>query len=169
MVSVNTKTKYKTLAIYCTAVGILYLIYGVIEFTNGFITWWTPSELNIQFGVKISEDVYIPNTMADPFAGLVLIIVGSIILRTAKHVWNENTESWGFATVSLLLAGAVAVLSISIITADCLDAYYPLLWGGEPNDLWNFLGDPWSLNPGLVLFPLTIPLFDIYRKAKLDI
>jgi len=145
----------RCLALHAVLVGLLYALYGLLELANGVVNWWTPFSLDLQLGVKVAGAV-VPYAMSDPFSGLALLVTGLVFLRGAGPIARGEAEAWGYATVALLLSGTVAAVSLLVAAADALDAYYPLLWGSEPRGDWSPLRDPWLLNPGLLLSPLTL-------------
>lgn len=162
----DSKSKYSLLSVYSSIISLLYLIYGIIEVVNGAVSWWLPwiGELNVQIGVPVTINeftLYVPNSMSDPFAGLVLIILSTIFLRAALKLRKVEVEAWSFTVVGLLLSGILAGLDLLIIFADFLDSYYPIIFGGEAAE-WAILTDEWFMNPMFVLFILAIPLIKVY-------
>ena len=145
---------------YSMFVGALYILYGIIEVIDGAITWWTPMEINVQLGIPF-YGTYLPRAVSDPFFGFVMLVIGSIFVLGGRVLAERLDEGWAFVTMALLLSGAVAVLSILIVGANWLDSSYPSLWGEQVE--WSILDDGWALNPGLVLFPLALPLLKVYR------
>ena len=163
------------LIIYLLIVGILYLVYGFLEFIKGVIAWWLPwikfpvAELSatIRFNnIRLN----IPNLIADPFAGLVLIFTSLVYFRAVTYFRENKIDGWGFLIVGVILSVALAFLNILIVLADAIEAYYPLLWGQKPNESWNILTDEWMFNPMMILGVLILPLIkeclNWYRKSK---
>jgi len=150
---------------YSFFVGLLYVIYGALEVINGAVAWWTPLELNLQLGLPFYGE-FLPKAVSDPFFGFVMLVLGSIFILGGKRSLEGLEEGWGPITVALLLSGALAVLSLLVIGADWLDSTYPVLFGEEAGE-WSILAEDWALNPGLILFPLALPLIKVYRAGRM--
>ena len=162
-------------AAYSAAVAVLYLAYGLYEFIVGATSWWMPwirlPELQLGFPLYANVDreivaVYVPKVIVDPFAGLVLLVVSLVFAKASVSLFRKRVDGWSFTTVGLLLAGALFVLNVLIVLADWMDAYYPLLWSGEPNSAWSILTDDWMFNPMMILFVLALPLTAVYLKKE---
>ena len=128
------------------------------------VAWWIPriKEYEIQLGVRIGG-TYIPNAFPDPFSGIALIIIGAIFARSV-YLSEKNPElSDGFLFVGWILALLMLILNLVVLAADILDAYYPLLWGGEIEEPWTLESDPWGISPHLILGVIAVP---IYWKIK---
>ncbi|NIA10627.1 MAG: hypothetical protein GWP10_13095 [Nitrospiraceae bacterium] len=149
--------------IYILIISLLYLIYGIIQFYNGLVSWWIPwLGGNIQPGFNIL-DTYIPNTFPDVFSGFILIIVGALLIRAIYLNYINDERSFGFLFVGWLLAMVLMVLNLLVIFADMLDAYYPLVWGESIEEGWTLAGDTWGIAPHLILGLLLLPF---YPKMK---
>ena len=145
---------------YILIMGILYLVYGILQVYNGLASSWIPwLPGNLQLGIPILG-TYIPNTFPDFFSGLVLLTVGAILVKAVNL--RSGSKAYGFLFVGWLMAVILLTLNILIVSADILDAYYPLLWGGDVAG-WSLAEDPWGIGPHLVLGLLLLPL---YPKMK---
>ena len=144
--------------VYIIVISILYLIYGALQFYNGIVDWWLPwlgSEVQLGFRVL---DTYIPNVFPDPFSGLSLMIIGSLLIRAVQLSRSNYVKGLGFLFVGWLLGMILMALNISVIFADVLDAYYPLVWG-ESVEGWTLASDPWGIAPHLLIGILIIPIY----------
>ncbi|HDI31404.1 MAG TPA: hypothetical protein ENF80_01165 [Thermofilum sp.] len=145
--------------LYCGALlGLLYVIYGVLQVYNGVVSWWFGSDKLMQLGVKVFE-THVPNTFPDPFSGLTLITIGLLFLAALYHSMRGFTRYKGYLFAAWLLAVTVLVLNVVEICASFLDAYYPLLYGGTPNFEWSLAVDAWGIAPHLLLGVLALPLY----------
>ena len=150
--------------ILASIVSILYPVYGAIQFYKGAVAWWFPwmGGEEIQLGVRVGE-AYIPNAFPDPFSGIILIIIGAIFARSFYLSGRNPKLSEGFLLVGWILALLMLILNLVVLAADILDAYYPLLWGGEIEEPWTLGSDPWGISPHLILGLIAAP---IYPKIK---
>ena len=150
--------------ILASILSILYPIYGAIQFYKGAVAWWFPwiGGGEIQLGVKVGES-YIPNTFPDPFSGIILIVVGVVFARSIYLSKRNPGLADGFLFMGWILALLMLILNLVVLAADILDAYYPLLWGGEIEEPWTLESDPWGISPHLILGVIAAP---IYPKIK---
>ncbi len=155
-------SKYKALGAYSALVGALYCLYGILDLANGTLAWWTPyGNPNWQVGLKVGGS-YVPLAVADPFLGLVLLIVGIVFIRGSRHLWRRSPEAWGYAAISLILAGAIAGMCVLISVANAIGAYYPLLFGEEAG---TWTGE-WILNAATLLSPLALPFLLLVKERE---
>ncbi len=146
-------------AVYYGAIlGLLYIVYGIVQLYNGAANWWLGREELLQLGVRVLGTC-VPNAFPDPFSGLALITVGLLVLASLHHYTRRNAKYVGYLFAAWLLSTMMLALNVVEIVASILDAYYPLLYGGEPNYEWNIASDPWGVAPHLVLGLLSLPLY----------
>jgi len=146
-------------AVYYGAVlGLLYIVYGIIQLYNGVASWWLRREELMQLGVR-ALGTCIPNAFPDPFSGMALVTVGLLFLVSLYHCARGNAKHMGYLFAAWLLSMVMLALNVVEIIASILDAYYPLLYGGEPNYEWSLALDPWGMAPHLVLGLLSLPLY----------
>ena len=149
--------------IYILIISLLYLIYGIIQFYNGLISWWMPwLGKNIQLGLNVF-DTHIPNTFPDVFSGFVLIIIGALLMRGVYLSYINDKKSFSFLFVGWLLGIILMILNLLVIFANILDIYYPLVWGESIEEGWTLAGDAWGIAPHLILGLLLLPF---YPKMK---
>jgi len=146
-------------AVYYGAVlGLLYIVYGIVQLYNGAANWWLGREELLQLGIR-AFGTYIPNAFPDPFSGLALVTVGLLFLDSLYHYTRGNMKYVGYLFAAWLLSIVMLTLNVVEIVAIILDAYYPLLYGVEPNYEWSLASDPWGVAPHLVLGLLSLPLY----------
>ena len=159
MESIKIEKLEKGAWIYMLVISFLYLIYGVIQFYNGLVSWWLPwLGGNIQLGIHVF-DAYIPNAFPDAFSGLVLATIGAILLRALYLSYINDKDFYGYLFVGWLLAVVLMSLNILVIFADVLDVYYPLIWGEGIEEGWSLAGDAWGIAPHLILGILLLPFY----------
>ena len=156
----------KNIQYYETFLGLLYILYGILQVYNGVTNWWLQGEKQIQLGIKIFE-VWVPNTFPDPFSGFTLITTGLLFLVAVYYSKQGFTKYIGYLFVAWLLAMIMLTLNIIEIIASFLDAYYPLLYSEKPNFEWNLSTDTWGIAPHFILGLLSSPLyFDLSNFIK---
>ena len=154
---------YKNYYLLVAIGAILYLFYGLIQLYNGVISWWFPwIGRNIQVAVCINS-AYIPNSFPDPFSGFSLIIIGLILIK-ALYLYSKGSEKHeGWLFVGWVLSLLMLLLNMIILFANILDAYYPILWGGEPGE-WSLAMDPWGIAPHSIVGIILLPLYFKVKK-----
>ncbi len=148
----------RSAAYYGAALGLLYIVYGIVQLYNGVANWWLGGEELLQLGVE-ALGTSIPNAFPDPFSGLALATVGLLFLASLYYCARGSAKYVGYLFAAWLLSTAMLALNVVEIVASILDAYYPLLYGGEPNYEWSLASDPWGVAPHLVLGLLSLPLY----------
>jgi len=143
---------------YGAVLGLLYIVYGIVQLYNGAANWWLGREELLQLGIR-AFGTYIPNAFPDPFSGLALVTVGLLFLDSLYHYARGNMKYVGYLFTAWLLSMVMLTLNVVEIVAIILDAYYPLLYGVEPNYEWSLASDPWGVAPHLVLGLLSLPLY----------
>ena len=152
--------------VYIITVSVLYIIYGALQFYNGLVDWWFPwigSKINLGINVY---GIQVPNIFPDPFSGLSLIIVGLVLIRSIQLYHNSKyVKAVSFLFAGWFLGITLMVLNVSVIFADVLGAYYPLIWG-ESVEGWTLANDPWGAAPHLVIGVLITPMYWFTRAVK---
>lgn len=143
--------------LYKVIIGALYVTYGVMQFYNGLSSLLAGVE-GIQLGLKLFG-TYIPKIFPDPFAGIALLTVGSLLLSSAYHEGRDKNEGRAYLLAAWILAVIMFSLNLIEIASSIADAYYPLLYGCEPNYEWSLAEDEWGLSPHLLLGMLTLPFY----------
>ncbi len=141
-------------------VSILYFLYGSIQFYNGLIEWWFSwTGLSIiQLGFKFAG-TYIPNTFPEAFSGVFLIIIGAVFTKALYLYSKGEREYRGFLFVGWLLSMLMLLLNLTVLFADILDTYYPLLWGGSIEKSWSLAGDTWGIAPHFIIGVIASPMY----------
>ena len=148
----------KSILCYSTLVGFMYAVYGLLQAYNGVATWFLGEGSSLQLGVKLF-DAYIPNAFPDPFSGLALATTGLMFLSASYHGVRGFAKYKGYLFAAWLLSTVMLVLNVVELLASVLDAYYPLLYGGEPNYEWSLASDAWGIAPHLLLGILALPVY----------
>jgi hypothetical protein len=148
--------------IYKVLLGLFYTFYGLLQIYNGILAIFT-SGSPIQFGIEINN-VFVPNVFSDPFAGLGLVTVGALLFYAAYYDLHDKNRSQGYLLAAWILAISLLLLNVVEFVANILDAYYPLVFGLEPNYIWSLDSDAWGISPQLVLGIFMLPF---YFKLKL--
>ncbi|HFC49396.1 MAG TPA: hypothetical protein ENJ59_01540 [Thermofilum sp.] len=142
---------------YKIIVGALYITYGVIQIYNGTSSLLVGVE-GIQLGLKVFG-TYIPKIFPDPFAGIALLTVGSLLLHSAHQEGRDENKERGYLLAAWILAVTMLGLNLIEILSGIADAYYPLLYGCDPNYEWSLAEDAWGLSPHFLLGILTLPFY----------
>jgi len=148
----------KVISCYRSLLGLLYVIYGALQVYNGMLSWLLGREKALQLGVKMGN-IYIPNTFPDPFSGLSLITVGLLFLLSFYYDLRGSRAYRGYLLTAWLLSITLLMLNVIEIAANVFDAYYPLLYGNEPNFEWSLATDGWGIAPHLLLGILAAPMY----------
>ena len=141
-------------------VSILYIVYGVLQIYNGIIVWWLTylSLKPLQLGFSFNG-VYIPNAFPEPFSGIFLIVISAVFLKATYLYYKGYEKHRGFLFMGWLLAMMMLVLNITVIVADILDVYYPLVWGGTVDEGWTLASDTWGIAPHLFIGIIALPIY----------
>ena len=142
---------------YKVIIGALYITYGVIQIYNGASSLLVGIE-GVQLGLKIF-DTYIPKIFPDPFAGIALLTVGFLLLSSAYQEGRDKNRERGYLLAAWILAVTMLSLNLIEIASSMADAYYPLLYGCEPNYEWSLAVDEWGVSPHFLLGMLTLPFY----------
>ena len=147
----------RALAIYGSAMGLAYVIIGLLEVINAFHTWF------LRPGAEEAL-IALPGLPAgDLFGGFSSLVIGLVLLQ-AIRLWRPGRdEDTAFVLVGSLLAAAFGVLYILIFIANGLSA---LLAGGE--ELTEWLASGWLadvLRPEIWLFVIALPAAIISWRA----
>ncbi len=144
--------------------SVLYVIYGALQLYNGIADWWFPwMGGGAQLGFGLGES-YVPNVFPDPFSGLALVVIGAIFARAFLLFVRREESSRGFLFVGWILALMMLILNLTVLLADILDTYYPLIWGGEV-EMWTLGTDPWGISPHLVLGAIAALIYPEIRDV----
>ncbi len=134
--------KVRAIGIYSAIIGIAYIVYGLIEMTA-----WVAG--TVQFPLSPSPDI---------FAGIILVVIGSILVYRIKDMLDMKYEGLSFLFVGLILSAIIGIMYILIMGADALDAAIV----GEP---WEFDASAYNL-PAIVLFILSLPGWMIIKDRE---
>ncbi len=143
---------------YGGALGLLYVVYGVLQVINGITKWWLGRSDSLQLGIRVT-DIVIPNAFPDPFSGVTLITVGLLFVASLYHYRRGKGVYRGYLLAAWFLAITLLLLNIVEIAANVLDSYYPLILGLEPEEPWSLANDAWGLAPHMLLGLLALPLY----------
>ncbi len=150
--------------VWSSFISLLYIVYGVIQIYNGLVEWWLPwTGLPIlQLGVKVAG-AYVPNSFPEPFSGIFLVVIGGVFLKVV-YLQSKGLEEYrGYLLAGWILAMIMLAVNATVIVADILDTYYPLLWGGKIEESWSLASDAWGLAPHLIVGILASPLYFAVR------
>ncbi len=152
------------IGIWSSFISFLYIVYGAIQVYNGVIDWWFPwaGLSTLQLGIRLAG-AYIPNSFPEPFSGIFLIVVGTVFLKAVYLQSKGLKEYRGYLLAGWILAMIMLAVNATVIVADILDTYYPLLWGEEIEEFWSLASDPWGLAPHLIVGILASPLYFAVR------
>ena len=147
----------RKLAVYASALGLAYVIVGLLEVANAvYILFLRPG----------AEEalVVLPGLPAeDLFGGFSSLVIGLVFLQ-AVRLWKlERDEDIAFALVGSLLAATFGVLYVLVFVANGASA---LLAGGE--ELATWLASGWltdALRPEIWLFVLALPVARVSWRA----
>ncbi len=156
----SSKNKYIYVYPLVVLISILYIVYGVLQIYNGVIEWWLtyislkPMQLGFSF-----NNAYIPNAFPEPFSGMFLIVISAVFLKATYLYYKGYEKHRGFLFIGWLLAMMMLVLNITVIVADILDIYYPLIWGGAIDGGWTLASDSWGIAPHLIIGIIALPIY----------
>jgi hypothetical protein len=139
----------KQLAIYSLGIGILYLVFGMLELSRG---------LSEVFSIpwEISTALVYP----DMFSGITLAIIGLIFLFGVKLQWKEGKDAASYLAVGSLLAAVFFAVYLAIMGAHALGAGIYQISGEPYADIfadwseWNWIDD---IRSGIWLFVFALP------------
>ncbi len=151
--------------IYVSIIGILYILYGIIQVLNGFSSIFSLGELYVMC-LKVS-DMCIPNIFPDIFSGIGLLTIGILFVYSLYH--KEETKSAGYLLVGWILGILLLGLNIVEIVSNIIDAYYPIIFGREPNFDWSLSTDGWGIAPHIILGLFILPLYYKYREQLAEL
>jgi hypothetical protein len=139
----------KLAAIYAVALGITYLVFGVMELTLGLYNLFPLMTSRNLAGI-------VP---ADVFGGLATLVIGATYL-SALFLWKSAHESWGYVLVGLFLSAVFGILYLLMVCADGLSSLLTFLEGGEWTWEWLTGGSAGTglLRPEICLFFASLPL-----------
>lgn len=143
-----------------TIVAFLYIVYGVLQIYNGVIRWWITwlNLKSLQLGFRFAG-TYIPNAFPEPFSGIFLIVISTVFLKATYLYYKGYEKHRGFLLIGWILSMMMLILNITVIVADILDIYYPLLWGGEIEGGWTLAEDAWGIAPHLIIGIIALPIY----------
>jgi len=130
----------KAVAVYSALIGLLYVSFGLMEVLDGFgIAWGAPS--------GIGEIAFI---RGDVFAGVMLMITGSVYLAGIRLQSRGAREGISFLTVGVLLSTVLFGLYLAIMASNSLG----YILGFEDWGEWAWTDD---VRPGVWLWVLSFP------------
>ncbi len=147
--------------VYYLTLSILYIFYGLVQTLNGLVS--IVSIEPIQICIKLGS-ICIPNIFPDFFAGVSLLTIGLLFITTLYYHRVDKKKSEGYLLVGWILAVLLFILNILEIAANILDAYYPIIFGKEPNFIWSLSTDPWGFAPQLLLGILSLPIYSSIKS-----
>ncbi|MCD6563484.1 MAG: hypothetical protein J7K23_06160 [Thermoproteales archaeon] len=143
--------------IYTLLIGDMYLFFGFVQFLNGLSSIFLGF---IPFNTCISvSGICIPNIFPDVFSGIALLTTGLLFVSSLYFYGRDVIKAKGYFLVGWILAILMLGLNIVEILSNILDAYYPILFGGEPNFVWSICEDSWGIAPHLLLGLLILPMY----------
>jgi len=147
----------RRLAAYVAAIGLTYIIVGVLELANAAYTLFiAPEAKQPLIGVTgIPAD--------DIFGGLSALVIGAVFLR-AIGLWRLERESMAYILGGTLLSAVFGVVYLLIFAADGLSALIALAAGEEAEWLW--LSE--LLRPEIWLFIASLPMALVSWRSMLS-
>lgn len=140
---------FKAIAAYTGALGVLYVAYGVAEAAA-----WVAKAVGASRVAEALEGLPL-SPGSDAIAGLVLVLIGSMLLYRVRDLARAKAEGLAFLLAALILATLLGAMYILIAGADALDA---AVTGGE----WSF--DPSEYNlPAIILAAALSPAWLVVR------
>jgi hypothetical protein len=147
----NTKLK-KQLSIYSLGVGLVYLVFGLLELSRGL-----SEAFSLEWAItQISHAIVYP----DIFSGITLTIIGAVFLFGVKPQWQASKDSDSYLVVGTLLSAAFFVVYLAIMGAHAIgagvyqiapEAYVDIFADGAE---WPWLDD---MRAGIWLFAFALP------------
>jgi hypothetical protein len=130
--------------IFAGVVGLLFIIFGLIQIIVGF-----------GYSAQWSELLFIP---ADLIGGFILILIGAIYLYGFKELKSGIQEGIAYVYVGILLSLGFLIIYLFVMGANALSAYG---LGSEDFIGWTLLDD---MKPGIYLGLLSLIGFLLWRK-----
>jgi hypothetical protein len=135
----------KRVATYSISMGVLYLLFGLLEVLNG---------AGVDGWAGVYETLYVP---ADLIGGIILLFIAAVYLAGISQQRRGDREGLSFLVVGVLLSTVFFGLYVVIMGANGLG--YLLRF--EDWLEWIWLDD---LRPEIWLFPLLLP--GVYMAMK---
>ena len=138
----------RCLALYSSALGVLYLVVGSIEFLTGFWDLIMPGAVSRLLGLPL-----------DLYGGFAALVTGFVYFG-AIPLWRGRLDHVGYVLVGVLLSAIFSGVYILIVLADGLSVYISHLAGEAWTWEWLFSGTAGTglLRPEIWLGLLSIPL-----------
>jgi hypothetical protein len=134
----------KSKMIFGIIVGVLYLVFGFIQFFVG-----------LSIRSELTDSLFIPN---DVIGGLILVLIGIVFLFGVKELNEGLDEGVAYIYVGILLALVFMIIYSLIIVANAINTY--VLVNEDFSD-WTPLDD---MRPGIYLGVIPIIGILIWRS-----
>jgi hypothetical protein len=98
----------RSIAAYSLVIGVLYLIFGVLEIVSGLGSGHIPF---------IGDFVLVPR---DTFGGLMLILISIVFFRGIPGLWHEEPSSLSFVMVGTVIGLIYGVVYLIVLLSNGL-------------------------------------------------
>jgi hypothetical protein len=136
--------EYRDKMMFALVVGILYVIFGIIQFLGG-----------LGLSAEWIDMLLIP---PDLFGGAIVVLIGAIFLYGVKELKNGIREGVSYVYVGILFSLGFFIVYLLIMGADAISAYG---LGSEDFIDWTPLDD---MRPAIYLGLLSLLGFLVWRN-----
>jgi len=141
-----SRNRGRTLAVYVTILGTIYIIIGAAEFISGLWHLLQPENAIGFLGLPI-----------DLFGGFSALVIGAAYLGGVL-LWKGETESLGFLLIATILSIVFGLLYFLIVCADGFSALIAT-WEGE-EWTWEWLTTG-TAGPGILRLEIWLAIVSV--------